>query len=294
MPFVPLGQRKATPLILDDDKARIQAKQQHKDRSTLDAHYGVAAGASGYRFANHPVTLRGQIRGPDVPFRNATAPWRPPSADSSGPANRAAKEQASYGANWENSHGMRASRSSPALIKKTSIVNVMEACHPLSVELGRWKEMGIKNELELRKDIELKCPEVEHYPEPPKLGRRGLVLFPKYHHMFISDKIHECNLKLTDLQRFQRQQQEEVQRALQEQAEQQALQIEASQDTLTSSMAAPSDMEIMMSQSMRDRGPIKFEASWGSPTLRKGGGQWAGNGMPAGSIHKTSNPFRTG
>lgn len=278
MPFIPLAQRKSSPLVLDEDKAALQQKQQAKDKATVDAHFGVAAGASGYRFANHPQTF-GHCRGPDVPFRNATAPWRPPESDPDGPARQRDREQASYGAYWDSSHAMKGSRSSPAL--KTTGENVMEACHPLSAEIRRWKDMAHRTECETRKDIELKPLLVEHHPVPPKLQgvRQGLVLFPKYMLM------NNCHLKSTDLQRFQRQQTEALQRSMER---------SASRSPSDRSIDAPSDVDNHEAMGESTRGALAFEASWGAPVLRDGGPQWAGNGMPSGGSCKTSNPFRMG
>merc|ERR1719215_2362273 len=144
--------------------------------------------------------------------------------------------------------------------------------------------MAQKTEKETRKDINLDPPRREKTDMPKHDVKNGLVLFPKY--MLINN----CHLKMTDLQRFQREQQAEQRRALLQQQglESPGLPTEASRETLAST-ASPTDLELM---SQSTRGPFKFEASWGAPELRKGGPQWAGNGMPSGASHKTSNPFR--
>lgn len=298
MPFVPLSQRKAIPLVLDEDKSTLQLRQQVKDKASIDAHFGVAPGASGYRFANHPQTF-GHVRGPDMPFRNATAPWRPPEVDPDGPARQRQKEQASYGAFWDASHGMKAShgsRSSPTL--KTTANNLMEACHPLTAEITRWQEMGRMSEAETRKDIELKAPLVQPHPEPPKMGpnRQGLVLFPKYM------LIHNCHLKLQDLQRFQKEQAATAQRTIDRESERAE---RASRRAATPSVGSqeermsevtPSVQSDIDAQAMGEltQGKVSFDPSWGAPLLREGGPQWAGSAMPVGGGHKHSNPFRMG
>lgn len=275
MPFVPLGQRKPIPLILDGDKEAIRARQRDRDVAAVQAHIGATPSVSGYRFANHPQTF-GQVRGPEVPFRHATSTWRPPSADPDGPANQRESEHADHGAYWEASHSLRKTRSSPSFQSNN---NVIQACHPLSVERKRWEKLAHRTQTNEMKDIDL-SPQRPRPPEQPKIGpnRQGLVLFPKYM------LLHNCHLKMTDLQRFQREQAEEAARSAQE-AE-------------AASLAGGSQLEsedTLKSSSMR--GPVRFDASWGAPKLRQeavGGHHWAGSGMPAGRGMRTSNPFRMG
>lgn len=277
MPFVPLGQRKPIPLVLDGDKEAIQARQRERDLAAINSHLGVAPGSSGYRFANHPQTF-GHVRGPDVPFRNATAPWRPPEEDPQGPASALEREQAAYGGNWDAAHGMRKVRSTPAL---DSPSKAMEACHPLSMELRRWEQLAKRTTASEMNGQDLSPPPRRELPPPPKIGpnKQGLVLFPKYM------LIHNCHLKMQDLQRFQREQAEEARRA-EEEAE--------GQDVRGSPSAARAPEEAMYGST---RGPLHFEASWGAPKLKQqslGGPHWAGSGMPAGRGQRTSNPFRMG
>merc|ERR1712151_1056358 len=203
MPFIPLSQRKAVPLLLDEDKAKVQRVQAEKDQATIQAHVGAAPGISGYRFAKHPQTF-GTVRGPEMPFQTATSPWRPPEIHPDGPAMQRDKCQANYGAYWEASHGMRKTHSSPTLVRDSkALAKAMEACHPISQELRRWDQMAQKTEKETRKDINLDRPRRENIAMPKPCSKNGLVLFPKY--MLINN----CHLKMTDLQRFQRQQEAE-------------------------------------------------------------------------------------
>lgn len=108
-------------------------------------------------------------------------------------------------------------------------------------------------------------------------ARQGLVLFPKY--MLINN----CHLKLTDLQRFQREQMEEQRRQAEE-----ALEAE--------SVAGQGDAQDSKKLIPRP-GPVKFDASWGRPKLKdasQGGPHWAGSALPHGRGMRTSNPFRMG
>lgn len=154
--------------------------------------------------------------------------------------------------------------------------------------------MAKMSEAETRKDIELKAPLVEPHPTPPKTGpnRQGLVLFPKYM------LLHNCHLKLTDLQRFQREQAEAAQRTMERSLTRSMMRRSAdSPDAeVLSDLPASAGSEIDTQEAMGEstRGQLSFDASWGAPILREGGPQWAGNAMPSGGAHKTSNPFRMG
>lgn len=272
MPFVPLSQRKAVPLILDEDKARMQKVQAEKDQAVIQAHVGVAPGTSGYRFAHHPQTF-GTVRGPEMPFQAATSPWRPPEMHPGGPAMQRDKCQADHGAYWESSHGMRKTRSSPTLNGDSSkgLAKAMQECHPLSQEIRRWDRMAHRTEMETRKDIVLGQPRREKVAPSKHEGiRHGLVLFPKYM------LIHNCHLKMTDLQRFQREQEAERKMV-----------------TISDAPDCDDDSRCSVRQVDRPRGPSFFCASWGAP-VRDGAPQYAGNGLPAGGCQKTSNPFRMG
>jgi len=264
MPFVPLGQRKPTPLILDEDKAIIQQRQRDRDSAKIASHFGYSPGAAGYRFANHPSNY-GQLRGSDI--------------DPDGLAKRRDMEQAEHDGMWK-------SRSSPTL--QSTAANVMEACHPLSIELKRWEKMAQRTQAQEMKDIEAKPMRNRPPPqEPPKIGlsRNGLVLFPKYM------LIHNCHLKMTDLQRFQREQQEEARRVQEAQAG-------------PDDEASPAGSQIQGERlevedpfaATGGRGPMRFDASWGAPLVRSDRDhmRWAGNPMASGGSMKTSNPFRMG
>lgn len=282
MPFVPLGQRKPIPLILDGDKAEIAARQRERDLAAVQRHLGAAPGASGYRFANLPPTL-GHARGPEVPFRDAHASWRPPEADPDGPASLRNSQQAGYGAYWESSHGLRKARSSPTL-QSPANANAREACHPLSTELRRWEHMAETTrrcDMKGMKDVEWDpLAKPARQDEAPKAapGRQGLVMFPKY--MLINN----CHLKSTDLQRFQREQMEEQRRRADEASQQ------------TEAPGGPAEGQGSPKVVPRP-GPVKFDASWGRPVLREpsqGGPHWAGSALPHGRGARTSNPFRMG
>jgi len=283
MPFVPLRARKAVPLVEDADKEVIRAKQQQRDLATIQAHLGTQHGSTGYRFANHPATF-GYVRGPDVPFRNATSTWRPPSAERDGPAQQRDRQHADHGALLEGSHKLRQTRSSPSL--QASTVNMREACHPLSTELKRWETLANRTQGREMKDIEQAAPRAERSSPPPKIGanRQGLVLFPKY--MLINN----CHLKQQDLQRFQREQAEEAARAAQEALD---------SDLEGGGQLSPGSpgQSLTGEEKPARSGPVKFEASWGAPKLKTesvGGPHYAGSGMPAGRGMRTSNPFRMG
>lgn len=271
MPFVPLGNRKRLEVILDEDKARLGRAQQLRDQETINRHYGVAAGSSGYRFAHSPATL-GSVRGPQVPFQGATSSWRPPSADRNGPASQHSRNHADYGAYWEAAHSMKSSRSEPSLspeVKKSSA----EACHPLAIELLRWKNLA---QVTVQRDLKGHEPPSRAKPEPPKEKKvtqkaGGLVLFPKY--MLFNDS----HLKMQDLQRFQR--------------DQMAAAEEESEGPRTATPSSTYNEATAQS--------FKLAANWqsassGAPLLRKLGMEnvLAGSALPGGRTMKTSNPFR--
>mmetsp|Transcript_46557 Transcript_46557/g.120507 ORF Transcript_46557/g.120507 Transcript_46557/m.120507 type:complete len:283 (-) Transcript_46557:53-901(-) len=282
MPFVPLGSRKRHEVILDGDKQLMQQKQHDKDHSTIQRHIGAAPGKSGYTYANHPSTL-GVVRPTDVPFAGATSSWRPPSADPGGPASRRNREVADYGAIWEASHSFRQSRSRSTPQLATAGANLMEACHPLGLELKRWQTMAgktVKNELGGQDCLpEPKKPSSPAPAPHSKTRPGGLVNFPKYM------LINQCHLKTMDLQRFQKQQQEEAQLYAEEMAARGDFHEEPMSPSLPESLAG----------SMR-RGEMPAEASWGAPFPKgeKREDYYAGSTMPAGRGMRTSNPFRMG
>lgn len=301
MPFVPLGSRKRIEVILDGDKEAIRAKQAARDDAVIQRHLATAPSQAGYRFANHPMT-RGNVRGPDVPFKNGHGPWKPPEVDPDGPAGRHSRSVAPCGAVWEASHSFRAdnhrsfenltmksSRSSPMLATTGEAViteSPMEQCHPMYGELSRWRKMAhhsIKNELNPNIDIPKTRPRIPT-PEKKLKPSRGLVNFPKYM------LIHNCHLKLKDLQRYQKEQE----------AEQRA--IEAEEAAMAEMMAASGEVYDPSKPSTAANGSQyqSFEeefskASWGEPRLKNAEHPediYAGSTLPQGKSVRSSNPFR--
>mmetsp|Transcript_56234 Transcript_56234/g.131039 ORF Transcript_56234/g.131039 Transcript_56234/m.131039 type:complete len:259 (-) Transcript_56234:64-840(-) len=258
MPFVPLGSRKRIEVILDDDKERLAAAQQTKDTATISAHSGLAPSAQGYRFGNHPLT-RGRVR-PDVPFTGATSSWRPPSADREGPSSQKDREQTGS-AIWYESHRMKQTLSSPAL--SSTNMTVPLATHPLTKEIERWERLSTLTQAremtrELRDELREEKPVRSKSSKPEFQPKPGLVNFPKY--MLIND----CHLKRMEQQRFQR------------------------EDQNASLSGSP------VSSKGPESAVMYGAASWASPVLRQKGTHWAGHGLAAGRMQRTSNPFRTG
>mmetsp|Transcript_86559 Transcript_86559/g.149797 ORF Transcript_86559/g.149797 Transcript_86559/m.149797 type:complete len:284 (-) Transcript_86559:114-965(-) len=283
MPFVPLGSRKRLDVIMDADKETSRNQMRARDMAAYRSWEGAAPGSSGYRFAKHP-TCMGQLRGPDVPYKDAGSPWRPPSAERDGPAAQRSMEHAPVGACWDKSHRTLAlkSQSMPSLQSAGSTVvdhkeearKIREACNPISVELRRWEHLA-----NVTKDSStgmIQLPE-RPKPEPPKplVKTAGLVNFPKY--MLINN----CHLKQTDMQRYV-----EAEARARKEAEEQAAEAKAlgiSLDRLHAMEAEPEESGVPWQT-----------ASWGAPRLKKGGKHWAGSSMPAGKSMRTSNPFRLG
>lgn len=255
MPFVPLRSRKRYEVILDDDKEQIAATQRFRDNSTLAQYYGASPSAAGYRFGNHPMTM-GVVRGPEPPFKGATNPLRPPSADHDLPAS------------------MRRARSSPSL--QNSAGNLMMACHPLTTELKRWEKLAEVTEKgqvdqDLKKSLMMNR-NVEPPPKPP-VRTGGLVNFPKYM------LIHNCHLKQTDLKRFKEQQEEEMRLAME-----------------AANAHADSPLHSVRESSLGGSTVRYQEPSWGAPLLRgkESPHNWAGSALPGGRGSRHSNPFRIG
>jgi len=178
MPFVPLGSRKNHGVILDEDKAVINGKMHTLDNATVKHHHQVMPGASGYKYANHPVTM-GPVRQPPPPFATANKPWAPPEDEPDGMAAARDNLQAPVGMLNEGSHrflaeGTRANRSTAALTKtmsgKVSMVGIngsvaeiqremneekslgeqaKEQANPVSIELKRWQRMAKVTERDL-------------------------------------------------------------------------------------------------------------------------------------------------
>jgi len=266
MPFVPLGARKRLEVILDDDKERLAAKMRNKDNAAVSLHRGEAPSSSGYRFGNSPWA-KGQLR-PDVPFRDATSTWRPPSADPHGPARQKDLEQTGR-AMWSAAHGMRQSLSSPILSQESK--TEPHATHPLTKELQRWQRQATRTLNREMADVEvpdrrtLDLNRSSSSTNRPAVKSSGLVNFPKYM------LIHNCHLKQMDQQRF----------AKQEKERQQATTLASEGGRVSFEELAPS--------------AVKWgEASWGAPKLRQPGNHWAGSSMAAGRAQRTSNPFRGG
>lgn len=303
MPFVPLGTRKSTTaIILDHDKEKLSNTMRAKDDATVTLHKAHMAGQSGYRFANHPLTM-GPVRGPEAPFKTANKPWHPPEHEPDGMAALRDTEQAPIGASREGSHilfgeslrTLPKTRSLPALSRslaanpveeggKTLGEQAKEAANPLSIELNRWKKLAA-----VTKRDQVGMPELAYMhrekrqPEPPvKTG--GLVNFPKY---MLFENSH---LKNTEMQRYAdqqaraRAQAEERQKRVDE-----AMALGELPPQEISPTATVDDPEIHVPYA---------SASWGQPRLRVAHEtvkkQWAGSGMPAGRSQRSSNPFRMG
>lgn len=277
MPFVPIGSRKPHPVVLDDQKESIAAEQRSKDEAKIKQHYAWNPSAAGYRFGNHPMT-KGFVRGPDVPFKGATSPWKPSTHVQDGPHAQSESRHQSVGAYWEGAHAqlgsMRKSDSSPTL--SNAAQESLLACHPLSTELRRWESLAKVTERgEVNKDLE-KSMSLARQPRelpkpPPKTG--GLVNFPKYM------LIHNCHLKHSDLQRFQR-----------EQADQARLIEDAT-------LRGDSLQDDSLDTSTLGDGPVRYqEASWGAPLLknRDSGMPWAGAALPSGRGSRHSSTLRMG
>lgn len=292
MPFVPLGSRKRIEVILDGDKEAIRAKQAARDDAVIQAHVGTAPSKAGYRFANHPVTkaysTNGVIRGPDVPFKSCHSSWKPAEVDPSGPAGKHHQTVAKTGGVHDGSHmyrnenvGLTLTRSSPTLT--TTGADLMEQCHPLSQELSRWKKMAhhsIKNELNPNMEIPKNPPRV---PTPEKKIRNdgGLVNFPKYM------LIHNCHLKLKDLQRYQKE--EEAKRLAREARDAEEAAMAAEAGDMFEGLPPSSAMGPRLGEGELEK------VSWGEPRLRNAENPeeiYAGSNLPQGKSMRASNPFR--
>lgn len=266
MPFVPLGSRKPIPVVLDDEKARLAAKQREKDSAAVTASGRFEVGASGYRFANHPVTL-GTVRH-SRPFEGATSTWRPPEADPNGPAAKRDCVQAEWGGIHQGSHGssnsMRRPKSLPIL--KPEEADWAGECHPHSTELRRFQKLGSVTEKAQMSDAQFANPYMPTTEQPRVYhAAGGLVNFPKY---MLWDN---CHMKQQDCMRFHKQQEELTKMA-------------ASGTSLASSFQSPK-------RTVRDFP----EPTWGARRKSDDGGPaWAGNPLPIGRGSRSSNPFRTG
>lgn len=305
MPFVPLGSRKRIEVVLDGDKEAIRAKQAARDDAAIQRHLATAPSQAGYRFANHPMT-RGMVRGPPVPFQGGSGSWKPPELDPEGPAGRQQRSVAPSGAVWEASHSFRAdnhrsfegltmkgSRSSPMLATTGEAVvgeSPMEQCHPMYGELNRWKKMAhhsIKHELNPNIDIPKSLPRIPT-PEKKLKPMRGLVNFPKYM------LIHNCHLKLKDLQRYQKEQEAEKAAQQAEDEEMEAAMMAAA--AAAGEVYDPSKPGSAAQGSQYQSFEEEFsKASWGEPRLKNADNPediYAGSSLPQGKSVRSSNPFR--
>jgi len=238
---------------LDDDKARMVEEQRIKDIASLAKwNGGSRLDSQGYRFASHPADF--QDAPLKRPFEGLSSSWRPPSPNGTSPAGRRERSHGATGAYWEGSHGLKKSASTSGVPKSEG---AMQAAHPLSVELRRWKRLANTQERELKDAPIPEAPQrkVEDPSKEPLFPKGGLVNFPRY--MLIND----CSLKRAECQRFLAQQ-----RQL---AEEQAALAEAS----PTNQAQPT------------------ASSWRSEQSR---GRNAGHLMPSGRGSRTSNPFRFG
>jgi hypothetical protein len=310
MPFVPLGSRKRIEVILDEDKHRISNEMKIKDGLTVKLHHQHMPGATGYKYANHPITM-GPVRGPEAPFARANKPWTAPDDDPSGMAALRELEQAPQGASRDGAHAplgetMRKSRSTPALVRTLQANPVLEGgmtlgeqakqkANPLSIELSRWARLAevTNRDLMSMPSLSSKQELYREIPKPKKVvpSANGLVNFPKY---MLFENSHA---KQQDLLRFI---EAENQGRAEAEARQQAA--EARQQAVEEAMTRGEERELTPSSTGREA-PMEDEvlvpyctASWGQPRLRGDQQtikkQWAGSAMAAGKSMRTSNPFR--
>jgi len=298
---VPIGSRKPVPVVLDDDKVKFRAEMTAKDSATVKTMTAeMPSMRSGYRFANHPLTM-GPVRGPDPPFLGATSPWRPPSADPYGPAaHKSIREHAPVGGYKEGSHSfnaetIRKSRSLPTLrgealaeaINENALEEAKLAANPISIELNRWKRLAKSCE-----GREVASFPTLHKRIPPPIEKPGpvtggLVNFPKY------TLFENCNLKNMENRRFMENQERE-----RKAAEERLAIIEATgQDPMTPILASMNTTAMSSVDRQIGESAVPYgSASWGQPRLRGTilERNWAGSAMPGGRGSKTSNPFRMG
>lgn len=282
MPFVPLGARKRLDVILDDDKEAIVATQRARDNFVIATHFAYRPSAAGYRFGNHPAT-QGRVRGPDMPFVGATALWRPPEEDPSGPAGQRVANQAKSGAFMDGSHLKKTGGSCPDLRPSpTSTLSIMqEVADPLVVERKRWEKMAAFSAAQELKD----CKPPEDRKLQPRVKKElvktgGLVNFPKY--MLINN----CHLKMVDQQRFVEEEQRKRQLAEER--------LEEAKAALTSPVSPSSPGSHNVSFAPCSEGEVDSSASGQTLGKVSRGKQFAGSTMPAGGGSRTSNPFRMG
>lgn len=302
MPFVPLGSRKRIEVILDNDKHRLSSEMKAKDNATVKLHHQHMPGNTGYKYANHPITMNPNLRGPEAPFARANKPWTAPEDDPSGMAAMRDMEQAPVGALRDGSHEpmgetMRKSRSTPAMVRTLKANPVLEGgkslgeqakekANPLSIELSRWQRLAevTKRDVALMPGLSSKAELYREIPKPKKVfvNSEGLLNFPKY---MLFENSH---LKQTDFQRFV----DAEDKARKEAEERHAAVEEAMAKGEVQDTPASTSRETPASEEM-----VPFAtASWGAPRLRGDHAnlkhQWAGNPLPTGKGSRSSNPFR--
>jgi len=304
---VPLNSRGKLQVVLDDDKERIAAAQAAKDQIAISRHFAHQPSTKGYRFGNHGATL-GMVRGPDVPFKNATASWRPPSADKNGPAAQRAAAHCSTGGIWTDSIKKKQVQSTPNLYTANdearvdaggsivkSKLDVQEMMNPVSLELKRWQKFARFSETEIAKLPEMHHPEKEPEMAVPKMPDGELVNFPKYM------LIHNCHLKQMDKIRYCRE--ANAKRAAAVEAEMRRLEMGETADPMrdtqrSEAVSVYSQGMPSPTHSLVDHGAQSRQyppPSWGAPKLRTQPGQhYAGNPLPNGRGSRTSNPYVTG
>lgn len=303
MPFVPLGSRKRIEVVLDHDKERIGNEMRTKDFQTVKLHHQVMPGATGYRYANHPITM-GPVRGPPAPFEGANKPWAPPEHEPDGMAAARDLLQAPVGAYREGSHeaqaeGLRKTRSTPALTRtmaanpipeggKSLGEQAKEKANPISIELCRWQRLAEVTKRDLASMPALTSTKKTQPPPPKPIVTGGLVNFPKY---MLFENSH---LKTTEFQRYCDSEAKARQEALER--------TEAAEEAMSRGETTPADTSREASQSRMSSGSEVLvpygTASWGQPRLRGPWEtvkqQWAGSAMPHGKSTRSSNPFRMG
>lgn len=287
-------------VVLDHDKQRLTDEQRARDNRVVSEHHGEAPAKSGYRFGSHPCT-RGPLRGPDPPFQGGSQVWKPPEADSSGPAKARAAVQAPHGAYYHPAHELRSMRSAPSLyatgaavtdtgVGVKSVIDTSELTHPLSVELNRWKKFAeFSAKSEMKNSVRLTRSKPPAEPPKPRAHVDGLVNFPKYM------LIHNCHLKQQDQIRYV--EEETAKRKAAEEAMLQRMEMEDEGEMFEPPGARESGMT-QASQASAADSMLKKVASWGQPvrfrTSEERNKHWAGNPLPQGRGSRTSNPYMLG
>lgn len=298
MPFVPLGSRKRIEVVLDHDKERLTGEMRTKDEATVKLHHAVMPGVSGYRYANHPLTM-GPVRGPPAPFEAANKPWAPPEHEPNGMAAMRDMEQAPIGSITQGAHSfkhetIRRNRSTPAIVRTMELhpmneedprspgEKAKEAANPISIELNRWKRLAAVTKRDLASMPDLLPPKKERPPPPKPRVTGALVNFPKY--MLFEDS----HMKNTEFLRFT---EKEAKARQEHEARATALEEAMARGEIQASPASTS----RETSNQSDLVPFAT-VSMGAPRLRGplGAKQWAGSALPSGKSIRSSNPFRMG